>query len=53
LSHWACVVPVDGVENFDSQMLNKDTFGYLIKKEEMVNVDTIEDFKYAEYLLKQ
>lgn len=50
LSHWACVVPVKRIDKFDSQMINKDTFGYLINKEKMVNIDTIEDFKYAEFL---
>lgn len=52
LSHWACVVPVDGVYGFDSQMINENTFGYFIKKKRIVDIDTIEDFKYAEYLCK-
>ena len=52
LSHWACIIPKSTISSLNSQLLNDETFGYLIPDDiPIVNVDTINDFLYAEYLL--
>lgn len=50
LSHWACIVPTAGIEDLDSQLINAKTYGYFINKSKVVDIDTLEDFLYAEYL---
>lgn len=51
LSHWACVVPAIDISSLNNQLINDTTFGYLIDKPiQIVDVDTLEDFSYAEYL---
>ena len=51
LSHWACVVPNSDISDLNNQLIDKTTFGYLINKPiKIVDVDTLEDFSYAEFL---
>jgi CMP-N,N'-diacetyllegionaminic acid synthase len=54
LTHWICVVPIDGISELNSQMINEHTFGYLIGKDKIVvDVDIEKDYLYAKYILSQ
>ena len=54
LSHWACVIPALTISKLNSQLLNHQTYGYLIPDDiPLVNIDTLNDFLFAEFLLNQ
>ena len=54
LSHWACIIPALTISKLNSQLLNHETYGYLIPDDiPPVNIDTLNDFLFAEFLLNQ
>ncbi len=54
LSHWACVIPALTISKLNSQLLNHQTYGYLIPDDiPLVNIDTLNDFLFADFLLNQ
>ena len=52
ITHWACIVSTKSINSLNNQLINRNTFGYLVPKEfPIVNIDTINDFDYAEFLI--
>ena len=54
ITHWSCVIPIDQIDNINSLLINKNSIGYRIPNgKNIVNIDTIMDFKFAEFLLNE
>ena len=52
LTHWICVIPINNISELNSQMINENTFGYVIEKyKNIIDIDTEDDYHYAKYLL--
>lgn len=52
LTHWICVVPIDGIADLNDQMINDRTYGYLLGKDaNTLNIDAVDDYLYAQFLL--
>ncbi len=53
LTHWACVLPVNILPTLNAQLMNEYTYGYIIPNlTHIVDIDTILDFQYAEFLIQ-
>jgi len=53
LTHWACVVPVKSLSSLNAQLMNKNTYGYMIPNNiHIVDIDTSLNFHFAEFLLQ-
>ena len=51
---WACVLPVHSLSTLNAQLMNKETYGYIIPNDiQVVDIDTPSDFEYAEFLLQK
>lgn len=54
LCHAICIIPKKEINNINNQLYNENTKGFIIQnKKETINIDTIEDLKYAEFLLRE
>jgi len=54
ITHWACIISTKLVSTLNNQLINKNTYGYLVPKDlPIVNIDTINDLEYAEYLINK
>jgi CMP-N,N'-diacetyllegionaminic acid synthase len=52
ITHWACILSTGLVGTLNNQLISQNTYGYFVPKElPIVNIDTINDFEYAEFLL--
>lgn len=52
--HWACVVPIRSLHNLNAQLVDEDTFGYVIEDTwKTIDVDSRRDFELAEFLLEK
>ena len=53
LTHWICVVPISGIMELNNQLINDNTYGYLIGQcKKIVDIDDEDDYIYAKYLLE-
>ena len=53
LTHWICVVPIDEIANLNNQMIDDNTYGYLIEKDKyIVDIDDEKDYLYARSLFE-
>lgn len=54
LTHWACVLPTGILHSLNTQLMNKDTYGYIISDNiHTLDIDTSLDLQYAEFLLQK
>ena len=52
LTHWITVVPVEGLSTLNNQMIDENTYGYRLEnKKGKVDIDSVDDYLYAQYLL--
>jgi len=51
ISHYACIIPLKDIHNLNAQLMNDNTYGYPVP--DTVDIDTLEDFEYAEYLMRK
>lgn len=53
LSHMICIIPENMIDGLNSQLYNEHTKGFIIDDVTHAhNIDTVEDFIYAEWVLK-
>lgn len=54
ITHWACIFSVKSLSMLNAQLMNENTYGYRIPDNaRIVDIDTFEDFQYAEFLLQK
>ena len=54
ITHWACVLPTESLGSLNMNLINRNTYGYLIPNNiNIVDIDTRLDFEYAEFLLER
>lgn len=56
LTHFACVVPWHAVREVNNQLMNKHAQRFMLltlEKERLINVDTPDDFEYAQFLMER
>ena len=54
LTHWICVVPINGISSLNNQMISDSTYGYIIGKDkEVVDIDNEKDYQYASMIIEK